>query len=316
MAAAFCFWTVMVSFGQPAAAQLNEEQVQQYISSFGWTMNDLQQYLADYDMKLADFATLDELKQWLGAPITEENLNELLTRHQLTKEELEALLGQFGETLQDYTFIEDLDTAVNFYLHHNQEMQQVNDMLSAIGFTEQEANRLFEHIMSLNEAALTEKLAGLDKRIEPFLRVEDPTELTKQQQDELLSVWEDLLSALEIKPKFYLVKNGQKQEVPYRNLLHMETLGGRDLLIEMYNLQGDLLADMQLSEEMLKSGYIVRAGESFVHAGEIGGEMKEKMQGDKMPNTASPYLSYMLMGVALTLFGAILYWRKRERTAE
>jgi processed acidic surface protein len=88
------------------------------------------------------------------------------------------------------------------------------------------------------------------------------------------------------------------------------------LLVEMYNLQGELLADMQLSEEMLESGYIVRAGESLLHAGEIGGEMKEKMMGDKMPNTASPYAAYMLFGAMLVWLGWAVLRRSREGTAE
>jgi processed acidic surface protein len=311
----FCFFIGIDGFGQPAAAQVNEKEVQSYISSFGWTMNDLQQYLSDYDKTLADFATVDELKQWLGTPITEEQLNELLVRHKLTKEELEALLGQFGETLQDYTFIEDLDAAVHFYLHHDAAMQQINDMLSAIGFTEQEANRLFDHIMALDEKALAEKMKKLDARMERFLNIEDPTKLKKQQKEELLSIWEDMLATLEIHPVFYLV-NGQKEEISYQKLLDMNTLGGRDLLVELRNSQGEILADMQLSEEMLKSGYILHAGENLIHAGEIGGEMKAKMQGEKMPNTASPYMENMLLGLMMILLGAVMYWRKRERTVK
>lgn len=311
-----CFFFAIVHGVAPAFAQIEKRELEQYISSIGWTMNDLLNYLDDYHMTIADFQTMDELKQWLGTPIAEENFQQLLKRYQLTQEELEALLGQFGETVQDYTFIEDLDAAVAFYLRHNEQMQQINDMLGAIGFTEKEANRLFEHVASLHRQNLPQQLKALDARMEPFLQVADAVLLTKQQRRQLFSIWEDALSALQIKPRFYLQENGKKQEVSYHRLLSLNTLGGRDLLIELYNQKGELLADVQLSEEILTSGYVFRAGEKFINASMLASEMEETMRGDKMPDTASPYLANMLLGLLLALFGAYAFWRIKSKAAE
>jgi processed acidic surface protein len=311
-----CFVFTIAHDGPHAFAQIQKQELEQYISSIGWTMEDLLNYLDDYQMTVADFQTIDELKQWLGTPITEENFHQLLTRYQLTQEELEALLGQFGETVQDYTFIDDLDAAVGFYLRHNEQMQQINDMLGAIGFTEKEANRLFAHIASLHHQNLKQQLEALSARIQPFLQVEDAEQITKQQQQQLLSIWEDVLAVLEIKPKFYLEKNGDKQEVSYRRLLSMDTLGGRDLRVELYNQKGELLSDVQLSEEMFTSGYVFRAGEKLIDASILASEMEEKMHGEKMPDTASPYLANMLLGLLFVLLGAYVYWRARSKVAE
>jgi processed acidic surface protein len=311
-----CFFFAIVHGVAPAFAQIEKRELEQYISSIGWTMNDLLNYLDDYHMTIADFQTMDELKQWLGTPIAEENFQQLLKRYQLTQEELEALLGQFGETVQDYTFIEDLDAAVAFYLRHNEQMQQINDMLGAIGFTEKEANRLFEHVASLHRQNLPQQLKALNARMEPFLQVADAALLTKQQRRQLFSIWEDALSALQIKPKFYLQKNGKKQEVSYHRLLSLNALGGRGLLIELYNQKGELLADVQLSEEILTSGYVFRAGEKFINASMLASEMEETMRGDKMPDTASPYLANMLLGLLLALFGAYAFWRIKSKAAE
>ncbi|OAT72470.1 processed acidic surface protein [Parageobacillus thermoglucosidasius] len=311
-----CFFFAIVHGVAPAFAQIEKRELEQYISSIGWTMNDLLNYLDDYHMTIADFQTMDELKQWLGTPIAEENFQQLLKRYQLTQEELEALLGQFGETVQDYTFIEDLDAAVAFYLRHNEQMQQINDMLGSIGFTEKEANRLFEHVASLHRQNLPQQLKALDARMEPFLQVADAALLTKQQRRQLFSIWEDALSALQIKPRFYLQENGKKQEVSYHRLLSLNTLGGRDLLIELYNQKGELLADVQLSEEILTSGYVFRAGEKFINASMLASEMEETMRGDKMPDTASPYLANMLLGLLLALFGAYAFWRIKSKAAE
>ncbi|AEH46322.1 processed acidic surface protein [Parageobacillus thermoglucosidasius] len=311
-----CFFFATAHGAAPAFAQVDKRELEQYLSSIGWTMNDLLNYLDHYHMTVADFQTMAELKQWLGTPIAEENFQQLLKRYQLTQEELEALLGQFGETVQDYTFIEDLDAAVAFYLRHNGQMQQINDMLGAIGFTEKEANRLFEHVAALHRQNLPQQLEALTARMKPFLQVEDAVLLTKQQQQQLLSIWEDALSVLQIKPKFYLLENGKKQEVSYRRLLSLHTLGGRDLLIELYNQKGELLSDVQLSEEILASGYVFRAGEKFIHASMLASEMKETMRGDKMPDTASPYLANALLGLLLALFGVYVFWRAKSKAAE
>jgi processed acidic surface protein len=311
-----CFFFAITYDGSHASAQIQKQELEQYISSIGWTMKDLLNYLDDYHMTVSDFQTMEELKQWLGTPITEENFHHLLKRYQLTQEELEALLGQFGETVQEYTFIEELDTAVSFYLRHNEQMQQINDMLGALGFTEKEANRLFEHIASLHKRNAKQQLEALNARLQPFLQVEDATQLTKQQRQQLFSIWEEALSTLEIKPKFYLEEKGGKQEVSYRRLLSMDTLGGRNLWVELYNQKGELLSDVQLSEEMLTSGYVFRAGEKFINASTLASEMEEKMYGEKMPDTASPYLVNMLLGFLLVLFGAYVYWRTRSKLAE
>ena len=51
-------------------------------------------------------------------------------------------------------------------------------------------------------------------------------------------------------------------------------------------------------------------------AASIVSYMEEKMYGEKMPDTASPYLVNMLLGFLLVLFGAYVYWRTRSKLAE
>jgi processed acidic surface protein len=311
-----CSLFIIASNGTRAFAQIQKQELEQYIESIGWSMSDLLNYLDKYKMTVADFQSMEELKQWLGTPITEENMQRLLKKHQLTQEELEALLGQFGETMQDYTFIEDLDTAVRFYLRHNEKMQQINDMLGAIGFTESEAKRLFDHIASLPNPHVGQQLAELDRRLQPFLQVEDVTQLTETQRRQLLSIWEDVLSTLQMKAAFYLEENGKKQKISYHELATANMPEGRELLVELYNEAGELLSDVRLSKEMFTSGYVVRAGERWIAAGELASEMKETMYGEKMPDTASPYLARTLSGVLLALFGFYIYWSSKKKLAE
>jgi processed acidic surface protein len=311
-----CLVFIIASNGTRAFAQIEKQELEQYIDSIGWSMDDLLHYLDKYQMTVADFQSMEELKQWLGTPITEENMQRLLKKHQLMQEELEALLGQFGETVQDYTFIEDLDTAVHFYLHHNEKMQQINDMLGTIGFTESEAKRLFAHIASLPNPHVGQQLAELNRRLKPFLQVEDATKLTETQRRQLLSIWEDTLSTLRMKATFYLEKNGKRKEIAYRELAAANIPDGRELLVKLYNEAGELLSDVRLSKEMFTSGYVMRAGEKWVAAGALASEMKETMYGEKMPDTASPYLAHALSGVLLALFGFYVYWRTKRKWAE
>ncbi|MCL6618056.1 MAG: processed acidic surface protein, partial [Anoxybacillus ayderensis] len=137
-------WLFLFLFATPVQAATYEEAVKQYVQDIGWTMEDLTRYLAKWNMTIHDFSSLDALKKQLGTPITPERLDALLLRYDMTREEAEALLGQFGEQLQHYTFVEDLDYALSFYRDRYDTMQAMTDMLATIGLTEDEIRRLFE----------------------------------------------------------------------------------------------------------------------------------------------------------------------------
>ncbi|MFC6604971.1 processed acidic surface protein [Ectobacillus funiculus] len=92
-------------------------------------------------MNLDDFETTEDLQAMLGTPITDENLNDLLKDYSLTREQLNSLLAEFGESLDDYKFIEDLDNAVDFYVNHDEELEESEALLSQIGLTEEEVDR-------------------------------------------------------------------------------------------------------------------------------------------------------------------------------
>ncbi|MCG6794572.1 processed acidic surface protein [Geobacillus sp. YHL] len=281
---------VFASFPAGAAA-ISRSELEQYAESVGWTVSDLLDYLDRYGLTAADFRTMDEMKQWLGTPITDERLHAVLRRHGLTVEELEALLGQFGETVQDYTFVEDLDRAIRFYSQHNAAMQQINDLLGALGMTEQEVRALTRHIASLDDPQLAGRLAALRERLRPFAEMEGPW--TDEERHKLRAMWEEGLRLLEL-----------KADVP-----DIKTAGAKPIHVRLYTRQGEKVADIAITREMLTSGYIVRAGEKGIDAGLLAVEMKGKMYGEKLPETASPYLTYTLAGLMLASAGFLLYRR-------
>ncbi|MED4270698.1 processed acidic surface protein [Geobacillus stearothermophilus] len=281
---------VFASFPAGAAA-ISRSELEQYAESVGWTVSDLLAYLDQYGLTAADFRTMDEMKQWLGTPITDERLHAVLRRHGLTVEELEALLGQFGETVQDYTFVEDLDRAIRFYSQHNAAMQQINDLLGVLGMTEQEVRAFTRHIASIDDPQLAGRLAALREQLRPFAETEGPW--TDEERRKLRAMWEEGLRLLEL-----------EADEP-----DIKAAGAEPIRIRLYNRQGEEVADIAITREMLTSGYIVRAGEKGIDAGLLAVEMKGKMYGEKLPETASPYLPQAAAGVLLAVAGALLYRR-------
>lgn len=294
------------------SAAITHEEVQPILSEMNWTIEELQEYLAYYELTLADFETLEDLQAMLGTPITEENLNELLQNYGLTHQELEALLGEFGESLDDYHFIEDLDVAVDFYLNHDEEMADVEEILAQIGLTDEEVDRLFTHLMSLDELTLEEEMERIMAKLEPFMEIEDPAQLTDEQQQVLLNTWEELLAAYHLKANFYLT-DGTATPISYTELLKLETLNGKKLLIELYDLEGNMLLDMQVSEDMLGSDAIVDTGEDLVDVGDMAGELTKELHNGKLPNTASPFALNIMIGLLLIVSGFIFYCFSRKQ---
>lgn len=291
--------TVIALFPGGASAAVNRAELEEYIESVGWTMGDLLAYLDRYGLTVADFRTMDELRQWLGTPLTDERFHAVLRRHGLTVEELEALLGQFGETVQDYTFVEDLDRAIRFYSQHNAAMQQINDLLGVLGMTEQEVRALTRHIASLDDPQLAGRLAALRAQLRPFEQTEGPW--TDEQRRELRALWEKALRLLQLEAKYYV--NGREITPSAAAAADTKTI------VKLYNRQGEEMADIAMTRDMLTSGYIVRAGEKGIEAGLLALEMKGMMQGEKLPDTASPYLPQAAAGVLLAVAGALLYRR-------
>lgn len=310
LAIALTFLMLLPVTSQMTLAAPPESEVNQLLNELGWTKQELEDYLSFYEMKLDDFETTEDLKAMLGTPITEENLNDLLKDYNLTREQLNSLLAEFGESLDDYKFIEDLDSSVDFYVNHDEELAESEAFLSQIGLTEEEVDQLFNHLISLDETALETEMENIQKRLDPFMEMEDLTQLTPEQEQELVSVWEDMLNAYHLKANFSLVgKNGTQTAVSFQDLMKLETLNGNQLLVELSDLQGNQLLDMQLSEEMLSSDFLLDSGSELADVGDLAGELTDQLHDGKLPNTASPYGRNILLGFILALIGAFFYFR-------
>ncbi|WP_425323608.1 processed acidic surface protein [Geobacillus subterraneus] len=284
-----------------ATAAINRAELEQYAESVGWTVSNLLTYLDRYGLTVADFRSMEELQRWLGTPLTDERLHAVLRRHGLTVEELDALLGQFGETAQDYTFVEDLDRAIRFYSKHNAAMQQMNDLLGVLGMTEKEVRELTRHIASLGDPQLPRQLAALSGRLRSFEETEGPW--TNEARRELRAIWDEALALLQLEAKLYV----DGRETGWSEAA--AAAAAEPIVVKLYNRQGEEIADIAVTREMLTSGYIVRAGEKGIDAGLLALEMKGMMYGEKLPDTASPYAAHALAGLLLASAGFFLYRR-------
>lgn len=302
-------------FSTPAFADPPQEEIDFLLGELGWEMADLHTYLDSYEESLANFTSIDELKEFLGTSITPENLIALLDDYEMSREDLDILLAEFGETLNDYRFIEDLEIAINFYREHDDYMLVIKDFLVDFGLTEEEAGNLFTHLEALDQVDLEANMEKTSSRLEGLM-LEDPNaEITEVQKEELLSIWEEMITSFQLNPKFYLVDaTGKRTAIPFSELANMEELPASALLVELYHTDGDLIADLQVSADILNSQLTIDAGEKLTDIGDLAGELT-KLKHQKLPDTASPYLLNMLIGFVIFLAGAtILFTRKRRVT--
>ncbi|RFB15159.1 processed acidic surface protein [Bacillus sp. HNG] len=293
-------------------AEVTTEDLKKYTTETGLTEDDLEDYLAVYDLSLKDFENVNELVSYLGEPVNNETIQTLLTKHNLNEEELQHILGGFGESVEDYLFIKDLDTTVDFYLNHAEVLVEAERMLSEVGLTEDEIDGLFLHFLSLNDINLEEKMRSISSNLEQYFSYNNSEGLSSEQQKELLVMYDKMIEVFELQPRYYLLKDGAKEAIAYNKLLEMDTLDGAELLVELYRANDEYLLDLKLSEEMLATDFIIERGEKLLTVATLATEMSIKVQGNKLPITASPYSNLLLIGTLFLLLGigAVFMTRK------
>jgi processed acidic surface protein len=264
-----------------AMAAPPENELNQYLAEIGWTKEELLEYLDYYEIPLSDFASVEELKMVMGTPITPDNFQELLVRYHLTDVELHALMGHFGDSLEEYKFIEDLDAAVDFYVNHDEYMAETENEFEKIGITEEETERLFQYLTEVEERNKDQldQAALLDARMEKFIDITDAAQLTDEELDELVDILNETVALYEISVK-YTINN---QEIALKELLKMKeppTL----LLVSVFSDMGELLMDFNVPEEFFETGEVMEEGEEMLDLGELSDEFVDHMHEEKHEN--------------------------------
>ncbi|MFD5852020.1 processed acidic surface protein [Cytobacillus pseudoceanisediminis] len=385
------FILLLSLFPAVSLAAPSEDEVAEFVKETNWSEEGLIDHLEYFwDMNIEDFDTLEEMIEYLGEPITEENLQQLLTEYDLeTEEELVALLAENGEmettddvrdvfryidalhstvsfltytgteineetlkqllndygltkeelislleenddSLENYEYIEDLDIMVSIYFGGDElpGEDEMNQILADIDLTDEELEALFAHFMTLDfeNPDLLEKMMDLESRLMAFGEFDSAGDLTEAEIAELISIMQEMMNLFQLDAEFYLVKDGEKTHLTTAEMVALEETKGHDLLIELYNTQGQFLADMIITAEMFSSELIEDTVTDLNQAETVikkQGPAKVKpvskhpktVKGGKLPNTAGNYIEGVLAGIGLTLLGMAILHRRKVRAA-
>ncbi|WP_226619238.1 processed acidic surface protein [Cytobacillus firmus] len=372
------------------AAPSNEE-VAEFLKETNWSEEGLNDHLEYFwDMSIEDFETIEEMIEYLGEPITEENLQQLLADYDfeneeeltallvengemeptddvrnvfryfdaldstvsfltytgteindetlqqllndygLTKEELLSLLEENDDSLENYEYIEDLDIMVSIYLGSDEmpgddEMTQI---LGDIDLTDEELEALFAHFMTLDfeDPELLDKMMDLESRLMAFGEFDSADDLTEAEIAELISIMQKMMDLFQLDAEFYLVKDGEKIHLTTAEMIALEDTKGYDLLIELYNTQGQFLADMIITADMFSSELIEDTVNDLDQAETVikkqdpdkvkqASKHVKTVKGGKLPNTAGNYFEGVLAGIGLLIIGIAILLRRKVKEA-
>jgi processed acidic surface protein len=253
-----------------------ENELNQYLSKIGWTKQDLIDYLAYYEIPLNEINSVADLKDLLGTPINTDNFQEILSKYKLTDKQLKALLNHFGDSLSEYTFIEDLDTSVGFYVQHDDFMAEIENDLNELGITDQEVERFFDYIGQVeeNNKNQLDQLKLLDARMEQYLNQTSPTDLNKDQVAEIAEIFTEASDLLQIKVNFKM----NNQDISFQKLLELEDKSG-NLYTSVYSNTGDLLIDFNITSDFFQS--VVNGWDEILHLGDLSNEFVDLLHEGK-----------------------------------
>ncbi|UYZ21748.1 processed acidic surface protein [Mesobacillus jeotgali] len=115
---AFTLTLGLLPFAAFAAVIPQDQEFQNYLQEIGMSEEEFVAYMKDWhDYSLEEFETLEELTDYLGAELDEENLQELLADFEMTEEEFNLLLEENGATLEQFVFYDDLYFSVSEWLY-------------------------------------------------------------------------------------------------------------------------------------------------------------------------------------------------------
>ncbi|MDV2684488.1 processed acidic surface protein [Alkalihalophilus lindianensis] len=327
---------------------LSENSVTKVLQQYDLTRDELNQLFIDHgdieegeDILASEWIIFEEelesyvdfyLNDDWGTPITEENLQELLNEYGFAnKEELESFLNEYGESIEDFEYIEDLDWTIYWYLYEYDDFDLYDDLeglFSEIGLTSDELKRLIDHFMSLDleNPNFLDRLEALNDRLMAIPDFESASELSAEEIAELLSIFDEMLDLFQLDVKYYLVKGDEKKSISFGTLMTMDSTNGYDLLIELYNKQGEFLADILLTADMFGSDLIKNTGGDLKEVEKaiakpqaqpkkevekVATAPVKTVKGGRLPDTATDYANNMLFGLGALLAGVILFRRRK-----
>ncbi|PJN87618.1 processed acidic surface protein [Bacillus sp. mrc49] len=317
-----------------AATKMNQDELNAYLAEVRMTQKELEDYLAYYDLTLKEMESVDELRDTLGPTVTPETLKQLLKDYDMTEAELTELLMEYGELeegdsiIDTFHFIYDIEDIIDLEMGYDDEDmeyddEELDDLLSGlfteIGLTDEELERFMNHLMPLVEdPTFEDRLMAISDRMDKLADFETIDQLSAGQVAELLSIYNDLQSLLQVQFKFALIQDGVTTNLSLEALFKLKDLNNASLLVSIYDLKGNLLLDFILTGEMIGSDLVKETGNDIKQStqviskvadvkekNEVKKEKKKKrpthktVKGGVLPKTAGNYLLGSLIGLVM-----------------
>ena len=317
-------------------AEVNDDDLTAYLTvvsgerGYPISKDNFVTYLEEYSLiYLEDFENVQELEEYLGEVIKSDNSNlgPIYEDFEMDELQLTELLNENGEVLENFIYVDDLYFAV-LNIATPIEMPDLDDitadidgLMKDIDLTDEEIENLMNHLLSIEEELNSHEVGERLMSIAERMMVIDPENPTEEQIKEVGNAFEELMSIFKMKASFYIVEGNNKTQISAAELMQMEVLEGDYLLIQLFDINGTLLADVKFTSDEIKD--IPTTVEEV--ADTVKEEVKspnppvvtkapnkvKTVKGGKLPVTDSNNLDGAMAGAALIGIGLFLYRRVR-----
>lgn len=193
---------------QAFAVDADDPQLESFLETIDWELEDYEDYLADFGLELDDF----DDAAYLGTPLSEEGLEEIYNTYDLTYDELNDLLYEEEGLLEEdeefpdsiwYMFIEDIEFSLDLIM--NDPLTALDEDLSEENLEAVAAEYNFgsieelEELFNLYEDSINNytTLFEIENATEIYVSMEDGSGLDDEMREEdddaseVDDLWED-----------------------------------------------------------------------------------------------------------------------------
>lgn len=133
---------------QTASAAIKQKDLEAYAAELGTDVEGLNRYLVDFEwgtIEEFEASSMDELREWLGEPVTKKNLQAFLDETGYKVEDINASLKEMGLADKGYERAEDilLYTDLAWVMGYPVTSQNLQELAMEVGLTEKELADLF-----------------------------------------------------------------------------------------------------------------------------------------------------------------------------
>ncbi len=320
------------------------------IRGFEVTKEMLEDSMAAVSQDFSDLKSIDEVKNYFGEIIWSDygNLRNLLDTYQLTLTELRQLLADYGEELNDYVFLDELEFAVYFYhtdsasvvteapaptevprntsadtpVYHE---EMLAELLTLIDISEQDIQKLSNYMASKKDyfadPLFLVKMNKLQNQLETIAQISEG--IMTEEQASLCTGWlSDFFTLLRLKAAFFELKDGSSIPLTIEKVLLKDDFLSGDLKLKLFSADSKPLADILLDHTLLEAlldnldtvakdfGTVLQSAEQTA-ALSAASSIPRTEKGGRLPKTEAGYIPGIVLG-AMLLFSGLMLFKKAK----